>query len=226
LAPNWLECNGQTINDPASPFHGLTLPDLNTTNLFVRGAIASGATGGNTSHNHGYNATTDVTIGADTTVVHPSSSTTTENHLPPYFEAVWVIRINDKFPPDLANAAAIQNKSKMLNRNQRTVITDANLLLAASTRTPVVKPIANNGPGHCVTSILGLPRNTRSWTIGRMNQGAHRASANDTTNSVDSDPKPTTATLETSRTQYGVIKFRTPHLSANLCASAPLRLCV
>jgi len=93
LPANWLECNGQTVNDPTSPFHGLTLSDLNTTNLFLRGAPASGGAGGSTSHNHGYNATTDVTAGADTSVVHPSSTTTTENHLPPYFEVVWVIRI-------------------------------------------------------------------------------------------------------------------------------------
>ena len=93
LSDHWLECNGQTVNDPTSQFHGLTLPNLNTTNLFLRGAAATGATGGSTSHSHGYNATTDVAAGADTSVVHPSSSTTTETHLPPYFEVVWVIRI-------------------------------------------------------------------------------------------------------------------------------------
>jgi hypothetical protein len=93
LSDHWRECNGQTVNDTASPFHGLTLPSLNTTNLFLRGATASGGTGGTASHNHGYNATTDVTAGTDTSVVHPSGSTTTENHLPPYFEVVWVIRI-------------------------------------------------------------------------------------------------------------------------------------
>jgi len=29
LPGTWVECNGQMLNDPASPFHGQTIDDLN-----------------------------------------------------------------------------------------------------------------------------------------------------------------------------------------------------
>ncbi|HEY0551362.1 MAG TPA: hypothetical protein VGF13_17290, partial [Verrucomicrobiae bacterium] len=49
LPGTWVECNGQVLNDPASPFHGQTMDDLNGASgpqRFLRGASASGGTGG------------------------------------------------------------------------------------------------------------------------------------------------------------------------------------
>jgi hypothetical protein len=106
LSDHWLACNGQTVNDTASPFHGLTLPSLNTTNLFLRGATASGGTGGTTSHSHTFSGVTDITAdvagapaGTDNpltleTHTHAFSGTTDNTStLPPHFEVVWIIRI-------------------------------------------------------------------------------------------------------------------------------------
>jgi len=106
LSDHWLECNGQTVNDTESPFHGLPLPNLNTTNLFLRGAPASGATGGASTHTHTFSGVTDITAdlagaptGADNpltleTHTHAFSGTTdSASTLPPYFEVVWIIRI-------------------------------------------------------------------------------------------------------------------------------------
>jgi len=38
----WVECNGQVIGDPLSPFLGQTLPDLNGEARFLRGGTATG----------------------------------------------------------------------------------------------------------------------------------------------------------------------------------------
>lgn len=42
LPSEWLECNGQVIDDPTSPYHGKTLPDLNGNKRFLRGNATSG----------------------------------------------------------------------------------------------------------------------------------------------------------------------------------------
>ena len=42
LPAGWVECNGQTIDDPESPFHGLQIPNLNGEGRFLRGAETSG----------------------------------------------------------------------------------------------------------------------------------------------------------------------------------------
>ncbi|MCI0530361.1 MAG: hypothetical protein L0Y74_00175, partial [candidate division Zixibacteria bacterium] len=51
LPPNFVECAGQLLIDPQSPFHGQTIPTL-TGGRFLRGATSSGATGGVTTHSH------------------------------------------------------------------------------------------------------------------------------------------------------------------------------
>ena len=38
----WVECNGQVLDDPASPLHGQIIPDLNLAAGFVRGSTTSG----------------------------------------------------------------------------------------------------------------------------------------------------------------------------------------
>jgi len=42
LPDGWVECNGQTLNDPASAYHGQMIPNLNGESLFLRGANLSG----------------------------------------------------------------------------------------------------------------------------------------------------------------------------------------
>ena len=42
LPDGWVECNGQVLDDPASPFNGETIPDLNgsaETQRFLRGSL-------------------------------------------------------------------------------------------------------------------------------------------------------------------------------------------
>jgi hypothetical protein len=94
LTPEWVECNGQTISDAASPYDGVTLPDLNTTNRFLRGNATSGGTGGQET----FTTTTPAPhskIAADTVgdtyslAVHHHDVTT----LPPYYNVVWILRI-------------------------------------------------------------------------------------------------------------------------------------
>lgn len=92
LPDGWLECNGQTVFDTTSPYYTKTVPNLNDANLFLRGAPASGATGGSTTHTHSFTQTgvdmaPDASHYADGSIANPA------NHLPPYFEVVWIIRI-------------------------------------------------------------------------------------------------------------------------------------
>jgi hypothetical protein len=46
LPEEFEECDGTTINDADSPLDGLTKPDLQGNNRFLRGNSASGSTGG------------------------------------------------------------------------------------------------------------------------------------------------------------------------------------
>ncbi len=39
---NWVECNGQVLDDADSPYDGQTIPDLNNSGRFLRGAMISG----------------------------------------------------------------------------------------------------------------------------------------------------------------------------------------
>jgi hypothetical protein len=89
LPANWAECNGQTITDRFSPLYGLTIPDLNSTNRFLRGNTASGATGGTKTHTHTTHAT-NAQSGVSFAAV---DGLQTQNHEPPYLDVVWIIRI-------------------------------------------------------------------------------------------------------------------------------------
>jgi len=56
IPDEFVECNGQVLDDAASVYNGQTIPNLNGNNNFVRGAATSGGTGGastnNLSHAH------------------------------------------------------------------------------------------------------------------------------------------------------------------------------
>ena len=106
LPPQWVECNGQTVADPESPFNGQTLPNLNDGD-FLRGNTTSGGTGGAATHTHPFSATTgpenisvsvsqataDVNCAGEGHTHAVSGTTDNSSSLPPYFEAVWIIRI-------------------------------------------------------------------------------------------------------------------------------------
>jgi hypothetical protein len=90
LSAHWLECNGQTVSDPASPYDGMVLPDLNNGEFFLRGSPNSGNTGGQTAF---------ATATADFAGVGPSFAAVTPDFspgaspFPPYYTVVWVMRV-------------------------------------------------------------------------------------------------------------------------------------
>jgi len=108
LPAGFVECNGQVINDAASPLNGVQIRDLNSFHYFLRGNQTSGATGGNPTHAHAFTATTgtedgDVDVQSDSgtpiTVasfahVHSVSGTSDlASSLPPFMNMVWIMRI-------------------------------------------------------------------------------------------------------------------------------------
>ena len=50
LHPHFIELNGQTVSDPESVYDGVTIPDANGDNRFLRGNATSGGTGGESTH--------------------------------------------------------------------------------------------------------------------------------------------------------------------------------
>lgn len=88
----WVECNGQTLSDSESPLDGEVIPDLNGTtdadSRFLRGtSSATGSTGGSISHSH------TVTGAGQITPAPSESGTSVENHIPPFFEIRWIMRV-------------------------------------------------------------------------------------------------------------------------------------
>ena len=96
LPASWAECNGQVLSDAASPFDGAALPDLNGAlggaPRFLRGAAASGGTGGSDALNIGSEIPVDNNMDGSTTtcVGGPQSDLPI---VPSYFEVVWIVRV-------------------------------------------------------------------------------------------------------------------------------------
>jgi hypothetical protein len=87
----FVECNGQTLNDPESLLDGQLMPDINTgAARFIRGGANSGATGG---------IDTFATALADNAGMGtPQNFVTTDfspgaQPFPPYITAVYVMRV-------------------------------------------------------------------------------------------------------------------------------------
>ncbi len=107
LPDNFIECNGQILNDPASPYNGLSMPNLNTDHRFLRGSVTSGTTGGNETlalqleKGGGGNSLTTITgcsqyIVTNTCDTGPSRvriNLPNTDYKPPYYEVVWILRI-------------------------------------------------------------------------------------------------------------------------------------
>ena len=88
LLPQFVQCDGQVLADTESPLDGVTIPDLNGGGRFLSGAAASGGTGGATTHNHNITNRQQI-FNAGTGY----NKDTNSNHLPPYYQVVWVMRI-------------------------------------------------------------------------------------------------------------------------------------
>ncbi|MDA0576692.1 MAG: hypothetical protein O3B24_01175 [Verrucomicrobia bacterium] len=92
LPRGWMSCDGQVVDDPASPLVGQMLPDLNNgkdgEGRFLRGAQSAGAVGGAATHAHaGYRSQKYGTQRS------PVSAPTPESHLPPYYDVIWIMRV-------------------------------------------------------------------------------------------------------------------------------------
>ena len=90
LPGDYAECNGQVLSDPASPLNGVTLPDLNGQERFLRGSATSGTLGGQDVFPTRFadNANVGILFNAVTPDDAPGAAP-----LPPYYSVVWVMRI-------------------------------------------------------------------------------------------------------------------------------------
>jgi hypothetical protein len=106
----FVECNGQTLNNAASPYHNQTIPDLNGAvgsglkGRFLRGHTESGVTESsqNLSHSHTFNSSHNVShplgfrpdskTGATDLVKNTSTSGGTEFR-PHNYSVVWVLKV-------------------------------------------------------------------------------------------------------------------------------------
>lgn len=100
LPEGWVECNGQLLDDPISPLNGQTIPDLNGGSRFLRGAASSGTAGGNMTHTHSGNTGVMDSGGSQGngsglgTLRHTHAFTAPAiEHLPPYYEVVWIMKV-------------------------------------------------------------------------------------------------------------------------------------
>lgn len=83
----WEECNGQVLSDSDSPLNGQTLPDLNVTQRFLRGAGTSGSTGGSDTHSHTIPGGAVGNAG-----LLGSNTTNAASTLPAYYQVVFIIK--------------------------------------------------------------------------------------------------------------------------------------
>ena len=95
LPGTWVECDGQVINDAASPLNGVVTPDINGAagpQRFLRGASTSGGTGGADMLSIPSEVPVDNNGEASTTTV-VSGPQADLPMLPSYYEVVWVMRV-------------------------------------------------------------------------------------------------------------------------------------
>ena len=94
LTGGWVQCDGQTLSDAESPYNGVVIPNLNSTNLFLRGSTSSGSVFTDRQHNHtlgtGGNGHT---YGSGPNMPTAPQTTGGANNAPPYYTVVFIMRI-------------------------------------------------------------------------------------------------------------------------------------
>ena len=109
LSDGWVECDGSVVSDGDSPLDGVTIPDLNGDNRFLRSNSTSGGTGGadtiDIEHNHtGTTGASSLPTGGTNThgsgvAQHTHTFTSgdslsdAQSILPTYYEVVMIMRI-------------------------------------------------------------------------------------------------------------------------------------
>lgn len=101
MPEEFVECDGSIINIDDSPLNGIMTPDLNTTNRFLRGSTSGNNTGGSETHRHRIRFSNDTNAGSSSgfnrnpgQLKHNTDYYTTySNHLPPYYNVVWVLKV-------------------------------------------------------------------------------------------------------------------------------------
>jgi hypothetical protein len=91
LGANFVECNGQLLDDPESPLDGQFMPDINTgAARFIRGGLSSGTVGGIDSFGTALadNAGVGTAQNFVTTDFSPGAMP-----IPPFITAVYVMRV-------------------------------------------------------------------------------------------------------------------------------------
>jgi hypothetical protein len=105
IGDEWVECNGQVLNDPDSILNGQIIPDLNGQNRFLQGSATSGSVGGSATMTHTH--TGSLPSGSSQGDRPKSNSgswsawepffttdgaSNTENR-PPFYTVVWIMKI-------------------------------------------------------------------------------------------------------------------------------------
>ena len=73
LPASWVECNGQTVSDTASPYNGLAVPNLNGGGRFLRGGATSGVLQDDAFQGHKHDLNPGLRVDL-LSYVHPSGS--------------------------------------------------------------------------------------------------------------------------------------------------------
>ena len=109
IPEGWVECNGQILADPLSPYDGQTIPDLNgvvsgNNKRYLRGNPVSGSMGGSDTHDHTLITDNGCRLKAGTDFVREVDSVcwydppkamsrpSFEDHNPRYYTVVWILR--------------------------------------------------------------------------------------------------------------------------------------
>lgn len=98
----WVECDGQVLADPESPYNGQTMPDLNNTGKFLRGSLTSGTNQVEDIGPHTHTGTTS-TDGSHNHTGSTGSVNSTNGRVVPW---------DDNFGTDKMNAA---NTGQLIN---------------------------------------------------------------------------------------------------------------
>lgn len=140
LPPGWAECNGQVLDDPESILHNQKIPNLNNEGRFLRGNNVSGGAGGSVTHDHSFSQAYDRDLVPDASHYTSGSWTNPSNHLPPYFNVIWIMKIKQ-----VMAAAAVAAVAAESNAPHGAVYVSKDGNVGIGTSTPVAK-LHVNGP--------------------------------------------------------------------------------